>query len=132
MKILVIEKNEVIRNLINHVLSKEGYEITMAVNGKTAFQYLSDNTFDIVITNIHLQYYSGFELITHIKSQPHLVETKIVVLSDNFTSENILRLYKMGIDDMIEKPFTPMEMICRLGKLSELIIKLRSLDRFIA
>jgi DNA-binding response OmpR family regulator len=36
----------------------------------------------------------------------------------------------MGIDDMIEKPFTPMEMICRLGKLSELIIKEKNLGKF--
>ena len=82
------------------------------------------------ITNIHLQYYSGFELITYIKSKDHLKDTKIVILSDNFTPENILRLYKMGIDDMIEKPFTPMEMICRLGKLSELIIKEKNLGKF--
>lgn len=121
MKILVIEKNEIIKNLIFHILQKEGYEIKLASNGKEAFDYLSEDVFNIVITNIHLQYYSGFELISLIKSNENYSKTKIVVLSDNFTPNNMLRLYQMGIDDMIEKPFTPVEMICRIGKLSELI-----------
>jgi DNA-binding response OmpR family regulator len=130
MKILVTEKNEIIRNLILHILTKEDYDLKLASNGKEAFTFLSEEKFDIIITNIHLQYYSGFELITYIKSKDHLKDTKIVILSDNFTPENILRLYKMGIDDMIEKPFTPMEMICRLGKLSELITKEKNLGKF--
>lgn len=121
MKILVIEKNEIIKNLIFHILQKEGYEIKLASNGKEAFDYLSEDVFNIVITNIYLQYYSGFELISLIKSNENYSKTKIVVLSDNFTPDNMLRLYQMGIDDMIEKPFTPVEMICRIGKLSELI-----------
>lgn len=121
MKILVIEKNEIIKNLIFHILQKEGYEIKLASNGKEAFDYLSEDVFNIVITNIHLQYYSGFELISLIKSNENYSKTKIVVLSDNFTPNNMLRLYQMGIDDMIEKPFTPVEMICRIEKLSELI-----------
>ncbi len=124
MKILVIEKNEIIKNLIFHILQKEGYEIKLASNGKEAFDYLSEDVFNIVITNIHLQYYSGFELISLIKSNENYSKTKIVVLSDNFTPDNMLRLYQMGIDDMIEKPFTPVEMICRIGKLSELITSL--------
>lgn len=123
MKILIAEKNDVIRNSIFHVLSKEGYQLTLAANGKIAYDFILESVFDIVVTNITLPYYSGFELITLIKSKEELKTTKIIVLSDNFTADNMHRLYKMGIDDMIAKPFTPMEIICRLGKLREHINK---------
>lgn len=121
-KILIVEKNEIIRSSILHVLKREGYEVRAAANGKTALHLLQTEKFDIVILNILLKYYSGFEVISYIRSREDLNQTKIVVISNNFTADNMYRLYQMGIDDMIKKPFPPMEMICRIAKLSELII----------
>lgn len=46
-----------------------------------------------------------------------------MVISENFTADNMYRLYEMGIDEMIEKPFIPMELICRTKKLGEIIEK---------
>lgn len=122
-KILIVEKNEIIRSSILHVLKREGYDATAVSNGKNAFDLLQAEKFDIVILNILLQYYSGFEIISLIRGRQDLHQTKILVISNNFTADNMYRLYQMGIDDMIKKPFQPMEMICRIAKLKELIKK---------
>lgn len=122
-KILIVEKNEIIRSSILHVLKREGYDATAVSNGKNAFDLLQTEKFDIVILNILLQYYSGFEIISLIRGRQDLHQTKILVISNNFTADNMYRLYQMGIDDMIKKPFQPMEMICRIAKLKELIKK---------
>jgi len=122
-KILIVEKNEIIRSSILHVLKREGYDASAVSNGKNAFDLLQAEKFDIVILNILLQYYSGFEIISLIRGRQDLHQTKILVISNNFTADNMYRLYQMGIDDMIKKPFQPMEMICRIAKLKELIKK---------
>lgn len=122
-KILIVEKNEIIRSSILHVLKREGYDASAVSNGKNAFDLLQTEKFDIVILNILLQYYSGFEIISLIRGRQDLHQTKILVISNNFTADNMYRLYQMGIDDMIKKPFQPMEMICRIAKLKELIKK---------
>lgn len=121
MNILLVEKNKVVRNSINHILSKEGYKVTDAENGQIAYDYLTNEKFDILITNITLPYYSGYELISYLRNEANDPNTKIVVISDNFTADNMNRLYKMGMDEMIEKPFAPMELIIRIEKLSEQI-----------
>ncbi|UJF30584.1 response regulator [Kaistella sp. 97-N-M2] len=123
-KILIVEKNEIIRSSILHVLKREGYDASAVSNGKNAFDLLQAEKFDIVILNILLQYYSGFEIISLIRGRQDLHQTKILVISNNFTADNMYRLYQMGIDDMIKKPFQPMEMICRIAKLKELIKKI--------
>ncbi|MCZ2085805.1 MULTISPECIES: PleD family two-component system response regulator [unclassified Kaistella] len=122
-KILIVEKNEIIRYSILHVLKREGYDTISVSDGKSALDLLNTKKFDILIINILLQYYSGFEIISLIRSREDLQHTKIVVISNNFTADNMYRLYQMGIDDMIKKPFQPMEMICRIAKLNELIKK---------
>ncbi len=119
MTILIAEKNEVIRNSIQHFLANEGHEITTVSNGKEVLEHLETQKYDILMTNMLLQYYSGFEIISQIKTENKFPEMKIVVLSDNFTSDNMRRLYEMGIDEMISKPFSPMEMILRLAKLGQ-------------
>lgn len=123
MEIILAEKNEVIRHAIHHFLSREGHQVTITSNGKEALEELQKKPFDILITNMLLQYYSGFEIISEIKSSGLYPNLKIVVLSDNFTSDNMRRLYQLGIDDMIAKPFSPVEMILRIKKLGELIDK---------
>lgn len=121
MKILVAEKNEVVRNAISYILSNEQYDIELVKNGKEAYEALENNRFDLLITNLFLKYFSGFELISYLKKEN--IPTKIMVISESFTADNMYRLYEMGIDEMIEKPFIPMELICRTKKLAEIIEK---------
>lgn len=117
MRILVAEKNEVIRKAIQHLLEREGFAVTVVPNGKEVLQKLEQSEYDILMTNLLLQYYSGFEIISKIKLENHYPKMKIVVLSDSFTAENMKRLYQIGIDEMIEKPFSPTEMVLRLQNL---------------
>ena len=96
MKILVTEKNEVIRNLILHILQKKVMILSWLLTEKKHLRFLSEEKFDIIITNIHSTILFWLELITYIKSKDHLKDTKIVILSDNFTPENIFKTLQNG------------------------------------
>lgn len=117
MKILLVEKNDVIRQTVFYILIKEGYKVNLAKDGAEAVKFLEEEHYDILITNLMIAYYSGFEVISFLKSRDLQNKTSVVVFSDKLNDNNIYKIYEMGVDDMIRKPFSPAELICRLNKL---------------
>ncbi len=117
MKILLIEKNATVRFTVTRILIKEGYEVVSADNGSQAFELIQSQKFDVILTNIFLKYYSGFEIIHLAKQSALNKDAKVIVISDAFTSDIIKRLCDMEVDDIISKPFLPMELMYRLSKL---------------
>lgn len=117
MKILLVERNDVIRRTVFYILIKEGYKVNPAKDGAEAVKFLEEEHYDILITNLMLAYHSGFEVISFLKSRDLQNKTSVVVFSDKLSDDNIYKIYEMGVDDMIRKPFSPAELICRLNKL---------------
>lgn len=117
MKILLVERNDVIRRTVFYILIKEGYKVNPAKDGAEAVKFLEEEHYDILITNLMIAYYSGFEVISFLKSRDLQNKTSVVVFSDKLSDNNIYKIYEMGVDDMIRKPFSPAELICRLNKL---------------
>ena len=66
-KILVVDDEEMIRDLCYHILSAEGYQVTTAPNGKAAFEELNRNMTDLLITDIKMPGMDGLELFEQVK-----------------------------------------------------------------
>ncbi|MFI2742786.1 response regulator transcription factor [Zhouia sp. PK063] len=115
MKILIIEDNNMVVKTLQFRLAKDGYDLTIAKDGREAMNILEEGTFDLVLTDLMLPFITGNELITHIKK--HTPQTPIIVLSTSTQEDIIMDAFDMGVDDFITKPFSPNELSLRIKRL---------------
>ena len=102
-RILVTDDEESIREFLDIMLRKEGYEITCVEDGKQAADILKKKTFDMVISDLQMPNMTGIELLKHVReSYPELIFMMITAFG---TTESAVEAMKMGAYDYITKPF---------------------------
>lgn len=112
-KILVVDDEAEIRELIRDFLVKENFEAVMASNGREALEKLSkpDNDFDLVLLDIMMGEIDGLEVIKILRKTSSI--PVIFLTSKNEEIDKVLGL-EIGADDYITKPFNPREMVARI------------------
>lgn len=115
-KVLVVDDEPSIVTLLTFNLEREGYEVTRAMDGKTALDLALKKSFDFILLDVMLPKMDGIE-ITKILRQKQ-VETPILLLTaKDETVDRIIGL-EIGADDYIPKPFSPREVIARMKAIS--------------
>lgn len=114
-KILLVEDEAHVVSFIKKGLSEEGFEVSVAFEGKTGLQMALDNTFDIIILDIMLPEMNGLEVCKAIRLQNQQVP--ILFLTALGTSENIVLGLENGADDYLVKPFKFIELVARIKTL---------------
>ena len=104
-KILVVDDEKVIRNECHEVLTQEGYEATLAENGKLGLEMLEKAHFDVILLDLMMPGLSGFDVLSHVKALHP--DTSIIVITGYATIENSIEAMKKGAFDFIPKPFSP-------------------------
>ncbi len=102
-RILVTDDEESIREFLDIMLRKEGYEVTCVEDGKQAADILKKKTFDMVISDLQMPNMTGIELLKHVReAYPELIFMMITAFG---TTESAVEAMKMGAYDYITKPF---------------------------
>lgn len=102
-RILVVDDEESIREFLEIMLRKEGYEVTCAEDGKVALDLLKKRSFDMVISDMQMPHVTGLELLKEVKaSYPAVVFMLITAFG---TTETAVEAMKLGAYDYILKPF---------------------------
>lgn len=115
-KILVIEDDKIINNIVEFLLKKEGYEIEIAADGNEGLEKINTYKPDLVITDIMLPYKSGLEITSYLKT--NFPKTPLIIISALGKEDNtIIEAFKLGADDLIAKPFNPIELMLRVKRL---------------
>lgn len=109
-KILVVEDEEAIANLIRMSLSAEGYHCTCAYDGKTGADYVEREVFDLILLDIMLPEIDGYELLEYIKP----TGTPVIFLTAKGSLNDRIKGLKLGADDYIVKPFQIGELTARV------------------
>ncbi len=117
MKILLVEDDPTVAALVHKTLNDEGYEVTVALDGHSALDYLNRFTYNLFIFDIMLPGINGIDLCIHCKSNK--LTTPILMLTALSTTDNIIHGLDSGADDYLAKPF----------KIAELLARIRSLLR---
>lgn len=113
-KILVIEDNPMVVKSLEFKLKKDGYEVVVAEDGRTAMKLLSEDHFDLILTDLMLPFISGNEIIEFIKTEyPNI---PVIVLSTSTQEDIITEAFTLGVDDFITKPFSPNELSLRVKR----------------
>jgi two-component system, NtrC family, response regulator PilR len=102
-RILVVDDEESIREFLEIMLKKEGYEVTTAEDGAKAKEILTKKTFDMVISDMQMPNLTGIELLRHVReSYPDLV---FMIITAFGTTETAVEAMKLGAYDYLTKPF---------------------------
>lgn len=120
MKILIVDDEERIRNVIKEYITAEGYSFKEAENGLEALIILETEKIDMIILDIMMPKLDGISML---KEMPYKIPT--IILSARSEVEAKLEGFKLGIDDYISKPFSPKELMARikaLGRRSNILI----------
>ena len=113
-KILVIEDNPMVVKSLEFKLKKDGYEVVVAEDGRTAMKLLSEDHFDLILTDLMLPFISVNEIIEFIKTEyPNI---PVIVLSTSTQEDIITEAFTLGVDDFITKPFSPNELSLRVKR----------------
>lgn len=111
-RILIVDDDENIAELISLYLAKDGYESKIIYDGESAIQSIIEYNPDLVLLDIMLPGMDGYEVCTKIRSQS---DTPIIMLSAKGETFDKVYGLKMGADDYIAKPFDSKELIARVG-----------------
>lgn len=115
MKILIIEDDSRVAELIQRGLSEQGFTPTLAYDGLSGKKLIDQNEYDLVITDIILPKMDGIDLCKHIReTQP---EMPIIMLTALGTTDDKVEGFDAGADDYLVKPFEMRELLVRIRAL---------------
>ena len=110
-KILIVDDEEHIRELIRFYLDKEGFSVVQAASGQEALQLLENEYIDLAIVDIMMPVMDGFQLVEEMKE---MKDIPVIMLTAKSQSADKLRGFSLGIDDYVTKPFDPDELLARV------------------
>lgn len=106
--VLVVDDEDVIRDVCSRILSAEGYAVTTAASGKEALHLVSEHIYDVVVTDIMMPDMSGLELLEVIKSTN--MDVRTIVITGLGTFDMATQSDRLGAREFVVKPFTPDEL----------------------
>ncbi len=128
-RILIVEDEKDIRDLLEHYLKKEGYEVQSAKDGESALTKASRETFDLLILDLMLPVMDGLEVCRRLRAQPATAGMPIIMLTAKTEESDRIVGLEMGADDYVTKPFSPRELLARIKALHRRLEKPKHQER---
>ena len=113
-KILVVDDEEDILELVTYNLTREGYQIAGAISGEEALRKMRHETFDLVVLDLMLPGIDGLEVAKRLKSDAKTRVIPIIMLTAKGEEADVVTGLELGADDYITKPFSPRILIARV------------------
>ena len=114
-RVLVVENDKDCARLMEFVLNLQGYEVTVAGDLASAYALMGGQTFGHIVLDLTLPDGSGIELVRHVR-QPLGLSTPITIVSGLRQQHVTEECMSAGANDFVSKPFSPSELVMRLGK----------------
>lgn len=119
-KILIIEDDKFMRELLTRKLQGEGMEVGVAQDGEEAIKKIKEELPKLVLLDLILPGLNGFEVLKEIKSNPATAKIPVIILSNLGQTEEVEKGLKLGADDyLIKAHFTPDEIVDKIRKVLE-------------
>ena len=110
-KILVVEDQKEIRDLIAKYLEKEGYDVVVASQGFEALEIFENQDIHLILLDVMMPGIDGFEVLTQIRK---ISEVPVIMLTAKQEEIDRLKGFNLGVDDYVVKPFSPREIVKRV------------------
>lgn len=116
-KILIVEDEEIMIDLLQKKLTKEGYEVSVARDGEEGLKMMKKAKLDLVLLDIVMPKKGGFEVMEEMEKDPELKKIPVIVISNSGQPVEIDRAQRLGAKDwLIKTEFDPQEVIEKVKK----------------
>ena len=116
-KILIVEDEPEIRELLSFTLSREGYDVIEAATAESAMELLDSKLPDIAIVDWMLLGMDGVDFVKRLRREEVTESLPIVMVTARSQEPDKLKSFDTGVDDYITKPFSPRELLARVKAL---------------
>ena len=116
MRILIVEDEPRMLELLRKGLYEHGYTVMAAADGETGLEIATVHEFDSIVLDIGLPQMNGFELMKALRAQAR--RTPVLMLTARDTEDDIIRGLDLGADDYLTKPFSFPELVARLHSIT--------------
>ena len=114
-KIVIVEDDKFLRELITQKILKEGYQVIGAVNGEEGVAKTKEVKPDLVLLDLILPGIDGFEVLRQIKEDPETSKVPVIILSNLGQKDDVERGVQLGASDyMVKAHFTPGEIVAKI------------------
>ncbi|WP_406694394.1 ATP-binding protein [Singulisphaera sp. Ch08] len=110
-RVIVVEDSPTQAQHLGFILEEAGFEVVLAPDAETGFRRLNEESFDVVLSDLHLPGDSGFDLCRRLKADPIHRNIPIVVCTSEVDPVNVLRGLQAGADGFVTKQRTPAEIL---------------------
>ncbi len=110
MKVLIVDDDRVLADVLAFTLRRAGYQIIQAFDGESAMQRWAEDRPDLIVLDVNLPKLDGFAVCQRIREQGN---TPILLLTVRAEEDDIVHGLELGADDYITKPFSPRQLVAR-------------------
>jgi DNA-binding response OmpR family regulator len=110
-KILIVDDDATMVNLLSTILEIDGFETQRALSGREAFEVLAEVVPDMVLLDIMMPEMDGFEVLARLRDDPATKRLPIIMLTARTDDKDIFEGWRRGADEYVTKPFDPHELV---------------------
>lgn len=124
MKILTVDDNQDITDMLSKYLNMSGHDCTTANDGRNALSMIESGNYDVVLLDLSMPDFSGIDIIDSLAEKNKISEQKIVVFTASSVSRSeIDKLVKKGAHSCLKKPIDPDELVQYVESINEKQLK---------
>lgn len=113
--ILVVDDNEMNRDLLSKRLRRQGLTVVLAEHGRQALDEVRSQSFDLILLDIMMPELNGYEVLEQLKADPLLRHIPVIMISALDDIESVVRCIELGAEDYLFKPFNQTLLKARIG-----------------
>jgi len=113
-KVLLVDDEDSLRKVMKDLLERDGYIVTEARDGVQALDQVDRVGPDIIVLDLNLPGLDGYGVLSHLRSRPSTAHIPVIVLTAKGDEDNEVRVFELGADDFLTKPFRARALSARL------------------
>ncbi len=119
LKILVVDDEPAIRQILSNIIEREGYQVESAQDGSSALHALTTKEFDVVFSDVRMPDFTGIELLK--KAREKGIESQFIIMTAFASVNTAIEAMRNGAFDYLTKPLRPEDVVHRLKQISDFI-----------
>jgi len=113
-RVLVVEDEQDVADLIRYNLAKEGYDVRLVGNGADALKLARESRPEVILLDIMVPQLNGWEVCRRLKQDPETRAISVIMVTGRVEEGDKVLGFEMGADDYVTKPFSPRELVARV------------------
>jgi type II secretory ATPase GspE/PulE/Tfp pilus assembly ATPase PilB-like protein len=114
VKVLLVDDEDSLRKVMRDLLERDGYDVAEARDGVQALDQIDRVGPDIIVLDLNLPGLDGYGVLSHLRSRPATAAIPVIVLTAKGDEDNEVRVFELGADDFLTKPFRARALSARL------------------